>query len=111
MAMIQISNLSPAVETESFLVELQATDSDNILGGSHKGSGGYGGKGSKGSKGGTGARKIDAAAVDPQKGSGSAPRPAAREPEEKSPERDSHAEPAARDIPPAPKFMLDEEDF
>lgn len=42
MAMIQISNLNPAVETESFLVELQATDSDNILGGSNKGHGGKG---------------------------------------------------------------------
>ena len=45
MAMIQISNLNSAVETESFLVELQETDSDNILGGSSKGHGGYGGKG------------------------------------------------------------------
>jgi hypothetical protein len=60
MAMIQISNLSPAVETESFLVELQETDSDNILGGSNKGyggnghKGGYGGNGHKGGYGGYG---------------------------------------------------------
>ena len=39
MAMIQISNLIPAVETESFLVELETTDSNQVVGGSNKGYG------------------------------------------------------------------------
>jgi|GEM_PF-3434289 len=64
-----------------------------------------------GNKAGTGAGKVDPAVAAPQKGSGAAPRSAVRKPEEKSPERDPHAPPAALDVPPAPKFMLDEEDF
>lgn len=42
MAMIQISNLNPAVETESFLIELQTTDSNQVVGGSNKKGYGYG---------------------------------------------------------------------
>jgi hypothetical protein len=62
MALIEISNLNPAgselfAGTESFLTELQATDSRQIFGGGgHGGGGGSKGGGSKGggSKGGGG---------------------------------------------------------
>jgi hypothetical protein len=61
MAMIQISNLNTA-ETESFLTELQATDSTEIIGGSGGkkyggycgNGGGYGGHGGGGYGGGEG---------------------------------------------------------
>jgi hypothetical protein len=56
MALIEISNLKPAgsdlfASAESFLTELQATDSSQIFGGGGHGCGGGSGKGSnKGSK-------------------------------------------------------------
>jgi hypothetical protein len=60
MAMIEISNLNPAgsdlfASEESFLTELQVTDSSQVFGGGHKGCGG-GSKGGRGhgSKGGYG---------------------------------------------------------
>jgi hypothetical protein len=63
MAMIEISNLNTAgndlfADSESFLSELQDTDSEQVFGGKGNsgnkgGHGGYGGKGSKG-KGGYG---------------------------------------------------------
>ncbi len=47
MAMIEISNLNAAgndlfADTESFLTELQAVDSNQIFGGGKSGKGGYG---------------------------------------------------------------------
>ena len=50
MAMIEISNLNPAgsdlfASEESFLTELQGTDSSQVFGGGHKGCGGGGSKG------------------------------------------------------------------
>jgi hypothetical protein len=50
MAMIEISNLNPAgsdlfASEESFLTELQVTDSSQVFGGGHKGCGGGGSKG------------------------------------------------------------------
>jgi hypothetical protein len=58
MALIEISNLNLAgsdlfADTESFLTELQETDSNQIFGGGGKGCGGGSGK-KKGSKGGYG---------------------------------------------------------
>jgi hypothetical protein len=62
MALIEISNLNPAgselfAGTESFLTEIQETDSRQIFGGGGHGGGGGGSKGGgskKGSKGGGG---------------------------------------------------------